>query len=375
MNKLTLLSLRKLLKIPIEQTTQIPYEGVHFEAQRFLDAEPYFKILKRFVHRWLRLSLGGQHSLRTSKLPDNARILWIYNEKLNFGDAIMDLSGRALLKNSNVQVDLLTHPKLAALFGEDDIFQNVFTDPTVCKSIEYDFILLSEFNYKSIKTKIKYFKKLPFACLYGYFIGPDRNQIEFSFAAINDIFKLNLSPNLLTNVAKPYLHNHSNSEFIKNDQVLDRPYITICTGGIDANRTYNHWLKVLQIIDTSRELNLINHVVLLGSDNGLITAQKIQTTEFKQLKITSLVNQLSILNNRAVIAGSELYIGADGGLMHVAHTTQTPTISLFSAQERPYLRLTPACHSTGVQSSGDVSLIKADHLTDLIKEHFYKINA
>lgn len=159
------------------------------------------------------------------------------------------------------------------------------------------------------------------------------------------------------------------------DQVLDRPYITICTGGIDANRTYNHWLKVLQIIDTSRELNLINHVVLLGSDNGLITAQKIQTTEFKQLKITSLVNQLSILNNRAVIAGSELYIGADGGLMHVAHTTQTPTISLFSAQERPYLRLTPACHSTGVQSSGDVSLIKADHLTDLIKEHFYKINA
>jgi len=50
-------------------------------------------------------------------------------------------------------------------------------------------------------------------------------------------------------------------------------------------------------------------------------------------------------------------VGADGGLMHVAHSTPTPSVSLFSDREPPYLRLTEQCHSIGIQSTGDVDEI------------------
>jgi heptosyltransferase-2 len=52
--------------------------------------------------------------------------------------------------------------------------------------------------------------------------------------------------------------------------------------------------------------------------------------------------------------------------MHVAHTTDTPSVSLFSHREPPRLRLTEACHSIGLQKQGNVDTIAPATVMDAI---------
>ena len=98
-------------------------------------------------------------------------------------------------------------------------------------------------------------------------------------------------------------------------------------------------------------------VVLLGSDNGLESARELCVASPGNVRIRSLVGRLTFLQSREVVARAALFVGADGGLMHVAHSTATPSVSLFSDREPPYLRLTEACRSIGLQGSGDVDTI------------------
>jgi hypothetical protein len=52
--------------------------------------------------------------------------------------------------------------------------------------------------------------------------------------------------------------------------------------------------------------------------------------------------------------------------MHVADSTPTPSASLFSDREPPYLRLTGQCHSIGIQSTGDVDEIAPAEVMEAI---------
>lgn len=78
------------------------------------------------------------------------------------------------------------------------------------------------------------------------------------------------------------------------------------------------------------------------------------------------MNSLSLIESRAIIAKSSLYVGCDGGLMHIAHTTNTPSVSIF-AGEPPYLRLTKSCKSYSYHGLGDVNNISPDKIHNGIK--------
>jgi heptosyltransferase-2 len=353
----------------IKKSTKIMYPGVQFEQGAFLESEPKWKIIKRYFHRWVRLFAGGQLGLQRSGIDSQKRVLWIYNEKLNYGDAIMDMSGRKLLLGREIRVDLLTHPKLAIVFGEDRVFNKIYTDAEECMPNDYDFIILNEFNYKSIKTKIKYFRKVPFVCLFGYFIGPDRNQIEFSFAAVNDVFKLGHSVGELKKVSKPYLEQKK-PQSATIESSLNQVYLTIAVGGLDPSRTYEHWAELVNLIDAEKNFNLPFLVVLLGSENGLEMERALVNTKYERIQIVSFVAKISLLESRAIIGNSALFIGADGGLMHVAHTTKAPSVTLFGG-EPTYLRLTPSCNSIGIQSRLACSEISPETVMAAMKEQFH----
>ncbi len=355
-----------------DKLTKIPYAVVPNTTETFVRTHSRLKLAKKYLHRYLSLRLSGQLKHEIRHIEKGMRVLWLYTGKSNFGDAIMDLSGRALLRDAGVTIDLMTLPKLQPVFGEDDIFRNVYSSVDEIADRRYDAIVLNEFNYPSIELKTKQFANTPFACLFQYFYGPDRNQTLFSFAAVNDVFRIGLSDTELGEVAKPYLRSSNSTRASAARRMPDAPAIALAVGGIDEYRTYRHWPDVLARIDEARAGAGPLRIALLGSENGLAAADEIARHSFEQLEVVSLVAQLSLLEAREVVVRSRLFVGCDGGLMHTAHTTETPSVTLFSQREAPHLRLTRRCHSIGMQSTDAVSAIAPDAIAQAIEQQWAK---
>ncbi len=358
----------------VEKMTRIRYPIVPHDPESFLASQSRPKLVKKYLHRYLTLLAGGQRRLEAKRIEKKKRVLWLYTGKANFGDAIMEMAGRALLRDVDVAVDLLTLPKLHPLFCEDDIFQNVYASVDELDPRQYDAVVLNEFNYPSIKLKLRHFKKTPFACLFGYFHGPARNQTLFSFAAVNDVFGVGLSDEALVRLAKPYLHASSATRRSAAGKRPPGAAIALSVGGIDENRSYRHWPALLAMLDATDDDSLPRHVVLLGSDNGLGAASEIMRQPFARLRVESHVARCSLLEAREIIESCTLFVGCDGGLMHVAHSTSTPSVTLFSHREPMRFFLTERCRSIGLQSPGAASEIAPSEIERAIRRQLAAID-
>jgi len=346
----------------VSKSTTVPYECVSHDPGSYLKRNGKLKVVKKYLHKLMKLFLAGQLGLERKQAPENATILWLYTGKRNFGDANMELSGRALLKDRGVRIDLLTLPNLFHLFGEDDIFEKVYTDIKDVDPKRYDFIILSEFNHRSIRLKVKYFKTVPYACLFGFFDGPARNQTCFSFAGVNSVFKLGLTQKEIEAVAKPYVGASENTIESARKLIPDVPYIAISVGGIDPYRSYRHWPEFIHLYDTQGAPPFPQKIILVGSENGRDMSGQIAAETFSNVSVESYVGKLSILQTREIIANAIAFVGCDGGLLHVAHSTSTPSVSLFSAGEPHHLWLTRQCNSMPLQSEGEDSLIRPEDI-------------
>lgn len=348
--------LRSPLGVAIKRGTQPIYSWIPYDVEgTYVRRTPKYKIIKKFLHKYLYLLVCRQLGLLRSKLMPDARILMLYTGKDSFGDANMELSGRALLRGKGFKLDLLTLPKLLPQFKEDDVFQNIYTSIDQLSPDNYDAVLLSEFNHRSLRLKTRYFSHLPYACLFGYFDGPDRNQTYFSYAAFNDIFSLGFDNAKLLITAKPYIHSLPETERSVAPLLPQNPFLTVSVGGVDPYRTYQYWPAVLRLLDNQSKSLGLRHVLLIGSDNGKNAADAILQETFKELKIINQVSKLNLLQTRELISKAKLFVGCDGGLMHVAHSTSTPTVALFSKNEPPAFRITKACYCQAIQSTGSTS--------------------
>ncbi len=345
------------IRTALKYGTETIYPEVPHDSYSYLERTPRHKIVKKFFHKYLFLSLTGQLQLLRGKIDHKSRILFLYTGKDSFGDSNLELSGRSLLRGVGVSIDLLTLPKLVPQFGEDDVFSRVFTAIEDVNKSDYDAVLLAEFNHRSLRLKAKHFPELPFASLFGYFDGPARNQCHFSYTAFNDVFSIGLSEEKLLSIAKPYLNSSIETERSIVDQCPPEPFVCLSVGGIDPYRTYGQWSEVLRLIDRQSDQHQVRDVVLVGSDNGKNVAAQLKQQQFDFIRITDRVATLSLLQSRSMIARAQLFLGCDGGLMHVAHSTATPSVALFSAKEPQQYWTTEACQCHGIQSTGAVSEI------------------
>ncbi|MCI3205542.1 MULTISPECIES: glycosyltransferase family 9 protein [Pandoraea] len=350
----------------IDPCTRIPYEWVYHEPDVFLQRTSKFSVAKKYLHRRLRLALSGQAGREVRHVAPQARVLWIYGGKASVGDAVMDMSGRALLRDREGPVDLLIGSGLKAVFDGDDIFRNVYDDPAAVDPANYDVVVLQEFNYPTLRIKRRFFAALPFACLFRFFHGPDRNQTQFSLAAVNDVFDLQLAPDELFARAKPYLREEMDLPQAIVNRLPSGPFIVLAMGGVEPRRTYTHWRECLDAYEVALAPGMPTGIVLLGSGNGADAARELMQTKFPHLELVSFVGELTLRDAKRVIANASLFVGADGGLMHVAHTTRAPSVTLFAAAEPPYLRLTPRCQSTPLQTQSDVSAVDPVELAQTI---------
>lgn len=355
------------LDIAIKLGTSAQYGCVAHDRDSFIRRTPKYKIVKKFLHKYLYLLVKRQLGLLREKLALDARILVLYTGKDSFGDANLELCGRALLRGKGVRLDLLTLPKLHPQFKEDDVFQNVYACIDQLDPSSYDAVLLAEFNHRSLRLKAGHFARLPFACLFGYFDGPARNQACFSHAAFNDIFSLGLNDATLLDVAKPYLHCVAETERSVESLLPAQPFLALSVGGVDPYRSYRHWAVLLHMLDAQAASLGLRHVVLIGSDNGAVTAEALLREKFEQLQLSCQVSKLSLLQTRVLIARATLFVGCDGGLMHVAHSTLTPTVALFSNKEPYEYWTTNACHCHALQSTGSASDIQPERILSALQ--------
>lgn len=357
--------------------------------ESFVTGQNIFKKIKsllKMYKRYLFIKFSEQEKLICPTICANTkRILWINCSSTSIGDSIMELSGRVLLSGKFI-IDLLTNKKNAPLYTEDSIFQNIYTHIDDLDPQNYDFILLDINNSKSLHLKIKYFKHIKYAELQGFFYGLDFNRMLFSYHRINALLNYPYTQEQLDHLAKNFLYLLPEAPtFSKN-----KKRIVIAVGGEDQIRSYTFWgeviIAILQLFPSCT-------ISLVGSQNGLTSVKQIQAKLQQQYKdgisgqileiktltsnskindqsnkfpVTNYVAQLSLLETARLISNSDIFIGADGGLMHIAEAFNLAGVALFT-KFNPKYRLGYNSQLETISAKNDVSSIPPEKIINKLR--------
>ena len=264
--------------------------------------------------------LGQRGRLRNRIADDDRKILWINLTAPSLGDALMDTSGRVLLKGR--EVHLLTHPKNAELFAGDEIFSKVFTRPEKAREEHqrhrYDLVLVDSFSPRSLRPKIQVDRTLPFVGLYGFLNGFEIHRTFFSFGRLAKL--LNLPGSEVTRARLTI--SLGQSQLDAPPKVRENS-IAVGIGGEWSFRTYSRWREVIELLPPEWPL------VMLGSSNGRELAEQIEERIGRE-NLQNLVGHTSLEETCWVLRRCQIYIGADGGLWHLASACGVPSVVLIA---------------------------------------------
>ena len=243
--------------------------------------------------------------------PKHLRILWINLAAPSLGDSLMDLSARVLLNKR--QVDLLTHTKNVALYREDPWFRNVSDAIGDFRKEKYDLVICDSFSPRVLFRKLLVAPVTSHVGIYGFLNGFEVHRTYFAFARMMELLDLDR----ISEPMRPTL--------MRPRELRDQPPevdVCIAIGGEWSFRTYDHWLPVVSWLIAQGY-----SVSLVGSRNGAKSASEILEME---PSVRSTVGLLSLPEVVAEIANARVFIGADGGLWHIACAISVPSVALFA---------------------------------------------
>ena len=274
-----------------------------------------FKYLKRRLFALLAPRMLGLVPEINRITDEHRRILWINWAAPSLGDSLMDLSARVLLDER--EVVLLTHPKNKSLFKNDEYFSSVFSDhrSLVAKygRSYFDLVICDSYSPRVLGKKIVVAPFVPFVGLYGYLNGFEVHRTYFAFARMMELLALNK----IDEPIRPTLALHGKLE-------KQAPEVDVCisVGGEWSFRTYDQWYEVVSwLIEKGYSVSLV------GSENGVCDASRISDN---QPSVRSTVGCLSLKEVCIEVAKAKIFIGADGGLWHIACAIPIPTVVLFA---------------------------------------------
>ena len=147
---------------------------------------------------------------------------------------------------------------------------------------------------------------------------PEINELKRIINSIKDF-----SPDLIIAIGGGSVIDYAK---IANSLELSKNYIAIVVGGEWLYRTYNNWNKVIErLLINDATLN----IVLLGSQNGLISSGKL-TKEFSNFNVEEYVGKFTFNQTTEIIKRASILLCCDGGLMHAANAVNTPVIPLLA---------------------------------------------
>jgi ADP-heptose:LPS heptosyltransferase len=247
-----------------------------------------------------------------------------------------------------------------ALYQFDAVCSKTASSPANLLS-DYDLIILHSASSRSIQTKFAHYRNTPFVHLHGYYNGPEFNRTLFGYYRLNQLLGLNLSQAHIQKIACPSMQASTEDQHTIDALNLPESIICLCIGGVKTERIYEHWLEVLNQLSTA---NFNYTVVLLGSENGL--AMRDQIIASSPLPIIDRVAKNTLGAVQVLMQRSHLVVCADGGLMHLAHSTQTAVIGLFAHLFEPRFRITSANQTHCLHSKGSVSDIQPKEVVQAV---------
>ena len=353
---------RILIREAIDSISQPISEPVNSNKRGYLLEKGIRKLGWRAFRRLVAFRLSGQKKyLKLTATQEHwKKCLWIYYDIPQIGDALMALAPRSLLKNLNITIDLYTHTHIAALFKGDLWLNSVETDISNIDKHDYDFVIVSSYKWRSLKHKFIHANQLSWISIFSKFSGPELNRALYSTKRIAEIFQKTLSPSELEFHACQKLDFHTDTEIRKTPNSL---LLTI--GGVDQTRTYKDWYSIVLGL---KHLGIKN-IILVGSENGITYTDKIKTLNQDDFKIQDYVGKTSLQECRKLMQTASIIIATDGGLMHLAVTSGTPTIGLFNQAIKPVWRLPSKLLELSIQSkTRDINDIPSQSVIDIVSK-------
>ena len=333
--------LRELALLSATQPLSQPVPGESADA--YLGDVGHLKAGRRVALRRCALWWSGQRRLKLDAFPAaTKRVLWVYFGENQIGDALMDLAPRSLLPQWGMQVDLYAAPVVTRLFEGDPWFGRIASDTGALSGVDYDCAIVLSNKHRPLKPKTRAFASLPWVSMHEYFTGPNFHRGLFAARRLADLAGIEASPQDLEHHARQKLGPVAAGPEQPSD-------VALVMGGVHAGRCYRHWPAVVS------ELMAAGHrrFALVGSDNGRAQAEELVRAFAGQAEIGDFTGRLSLAHTRAVLDRAAVTASPDGGLMHLALTTRTALVSLFSAQIAPQWRLPAADAAAALRSPTD----------------------
>ena len=340
-----------------EATWQPPFDWpLPSSAAQYAASHSPWQAARRRAVRALNLALHGQSGLERERIDPavHRRILWIHQGTPQVGDSLMDLAARVLLHRRGARLDLLTEAHLLPLYRSDAVFANVASSARELPAGGYDLVMLHSMSSRSVRDKLRHFRRVPFVHVQGCYTGPEFNRTLFGFYQLAQL--MGLPGAALETMARPTMQPSHAEHAAIAALAIPPGAIAVALGGVRDWRTYTRWTDVLRgLAATGR----VPHVVLVGADNGLAMRDAIVAAEIG-LPLIDRVGRHSLGEVQELIGRCALALCADGGLLHVAHTTDTPVVALFAGEILPALRVTSANRTTCLHGPVKVDDIDPD---------------
>lgn len=254
-------------------------------------------------------------------------MLWIYNWT-PIGDSLMDLAVRQALP-APLRIDLFVAEWLAPMFADDPRFEHVHTRIDDCTG-PYDFVVMQEFNSRCVRMKVKAAPRAPFATVFGHLRGEQFDRMSFAQRRFEQLFGLRMAapvPQWLALGPRP-------------DRDCARTRVVVALGAKDSPHWYRRWPDVLQFLLARWPADRVTpEFVLLGNRTGHEDLAR-SPPELLEAHCRVEIDRLALREVVQRIQGCDAFLGADGGLMHLAVACDLPGLALF-AEIDPALRLLP----------------------------------
>ncbi|HEX7414558.1 MAG TPA: glycosyltransferase family 9 protein, partial [Bacteroidia bacterium] len=213
----------------------------------------------------------------------------------------------------------------------------------------------------SLSAKEVFINKIVNSFLYKLF----STKIKYVDPVIN-IHDAQQNVNLLDSNIQVSLPDFYINYTSKKSEPLPYPFIAVQISADNNKQTYKNWNVIYWISFLKMVLEQYpeRNIVLLGDKNEVEIAAKIR--EELNSKVNSLAGKTSITEAMHILNQSELFIGLDGGLMHLAAALGKPTFSIWgpsSISLYGYEKFSPLhkCVSLNLPCSPCSAWISANH--------------
>ncbi|CAB3726853.1 hypothetical protein LMG24238_05387 [Paraburkholderia sediminicola] len=310
------------------------------------------------IKRTALMFLSGQQLLIAHDAPQKIRKLLWYYDWATIGDSIMDLSQRFLI-DPRISIDLCMPHGPMELFIGDDRFRRVARSLDDCDA-QYDMVIVQSFTTKTITRKIRYHPFTPWFSIMGHRKDERFSRIQLAYEQIARVFKSERESGPI----EPVL-TVSNGSVRRPDRFM----IAVAVGGGDTRRRFENWATLIKLIaSTWPEQTLSPRFLLLGTGKSALKAVEAVRDQVDHHHIDAHIELPSITAAAELIKQSSFFIGADGGLMHIAAALGKPGVAIF-CQIKPEWRLHSQSKIQTVFAEQDINSIPIERIASEVTDY------